>query len=167
MRVRGLPGAEHSTFIRQRRLRFCSLRRLLNARAAVWARRCLGARSKVLRNDFEAVLAFIHVSEFFVRLTIQKVDRAEPPLKVWKECLHCQKFPSCGENALTLLSPKKPFPSLSPSTKPVFFHSAESRSKPYHKSRGPKGTCVSYITDSVKNAALGKTFLVIHPISVS
>ncbi len=55
---------------------------------------------KARENDLEAVFAFTYVSQFFARLGFQEVERGEPPLKAWKDCLRCPKFQNCDETAV-------------------------------------------------------------------
>jgi amino-acid N-acetyltransferase len=37
---------------------------------------------------------------FFERFGFHRVDRADLPLKIWGDCLHCVKFPDCDEIAM-------------------------------------------------------------------
>jgi len=37
---------------------------------------------------------------FFKRCGFAMIDKNEMPHKVWKECVHCVKFPNCDENAM-------------------------------------------------------------------
>jgi amino-acid N-acetyltransferase len=46
------------------------------------------------------IFALTYKPEFFKRLDFKEVDKAELPHKVWSECIHCVKFPDCGEVAL-------------------------------------------------------------------
>ena len=46
------------------------------------------------------VFALTYKPEFFQKLGFKLVDKAELPQKVWSECIHCVKFPDCGEVAL-------------------------------------------------------------------
>jgi amino-acid N-acetyltransferase len=46
------------------------------------------------------VFALTYKPEFFQKLGFRLVDKAELPQKVWSECIHCVKFPDCGEVAL-------------------------------------------------------------------
>lgn len=38
--------------------------------------------------------------EFFHKFGFTQIDRAKLPLKIWKECLLCVKFPDCDETAM-------------------------------------------------------------------
>lgn len=51
-------------------------------------------------NDLVSVFAFTYVLGFFEKLGFQEVERGELPLKVWKDCLRCQKFDHCDEIAV-------------------------------------------------------------------
>lgn len=48
----------------------------------------------------EAVFAFTYIPRFFRKLGYLEVDRADLPLKAWKDCLRCPKFQCCDEIAL-------------------------------------------------------------------
>lgn len=39
---------------------------------------------------------------FFERCGFTLTDKEDMPHKVWKECIHCVKFPNCDENAMIL-----------------------------------------------------------------
>ncbi|AGA69602.1 acetyltransferase, N-acetylglutamate synthase [Desulfitobacterium dichloroeliminans LMG P-21439] len=39
---------------------------------------------------------------FFERCGFAMIDKEDMPHKVWKECIHCVKFPNCDENAMML-----------------------------------------------------------------
>ncbi len=47
-----------------------------------------------------SVFAFTYVPRFFRKLGFVEVDRAELPLKAWKDCLRCPKFQCCDEIAM-------------------------------------------------------------------
>ena len=55
--------------------------------------------------DLETLFAFTYVPGFFARLGYREVDRAELPLKAWKDCLRCPKFQACDE--IAVLKPLK------------------------------------------------------------
>lgn len=46
------------------------------------------------------LFAFTYVPDFFSKLGFGQIDRAELPLKAWKDCLKCPKFKACDENAV-------------------------------------------------------------------
>jgi amino-acid N-acetyltransferase len=46
------------------------------------------------------VFALTYKPEFFERLGLRRVDKAELPHKIWTDCLKCSKFPDCDEVAL-------------------------------------------------------------------
>jgi len=46
------------------------------------------------------VFALTYQAEFFRRLGFERVDKAELPHKVWRDCLKCTKFPNCDETAV-------------------------------------------------------------------
>lgn len=39
---------------------------------------------------------------FFERCGFAMIKKEDMPHKVWKECIHCVKFPNCDENAMIL-----------------------------------------------------------------
>lgn len=41
-----------------------------------------------------------YVPDFFIKLGFDPVDKAILPHKVWRDCIHCVKFPDCDEEAL-------------------------------------------------------------------
>jgi amino-acid N-acetyltransferase len=41
-----------------------------------------------------------YVPDFFKKLGFDPVDKAILPHKVWRDCIHCVKFPDCDEEAL-------------------------------------------------------------------
>jgi amino-acid N-acetyltransferase len=54
----------------------------------------------------DALFAFTYVPDFFSKMGYHEVERAELPLKAWKDCLRCPKFQACDEIAvLKLLKP--------------------------------------------------------------
>jgi amino-acid N-acetyltransferase len=46
------------------------------------------------------VFALTYQAEFFRRIGFERVDKAELPHKVWRDCLKCTKFPHCDETAV-------------------------------------------------------------------
>lgn len=38
--------------------------------------------------------------EFFEKFGFTPIDKAELPLKIWADCIHCVKFPDCDETAM-------------------------------------------------------------------
>jgi amino-acid N-acetyltransferase len=48
------------------------------------------------------VFTLTYQTEFFARCGFTLISKEEMPHKVWKECIHCVKFPNCDENAMTL-----------------------------------------------------------------
>jgi len=46
------------------------------------------------------VFALTYKPDFFHRLGFRNIDKSELPHKVWSECIHCVKFPDCGEIAV-------------------------------------------------------------------
>ena len=46
------------------------------------------------------VMALTYEEPFFERLDFKVIDRAQLPLKVWSECLHCSKHQACDEIAM-------------------------------------------------------------------
>jgi amino-acid N-acetyltransferase len=48
----------------------------------------------------EILFAFTYVPGFFAKVGYREVDRAELPVKAWKDCLRCPKFQACDEIAV-------------------------------------------------------------------
>ena len=46
------------------------------------------------------VFALTYKPDFFHKLGFRNIDKSELPHKVWSECIHCVKFPDCGEIAV-------------------------------------------------------------------
>ena len=46
------------------------------------------------------LFALTYKPGFFSRLGFHEVDKSQLPQKVWSECIHCVKFPNCGEVAM-------------------------------------------------------------------
>ena len=46
------------------------------------------------------VFALTYQAEFFRRIGFERVDKAELPHKVWRDCLKCTKLPNCDETAV-------------------------------------------------------------------
>lgn len=48
----------------------------------------------------QRVFALTYKPEFFTKHGFRNVEKSELPQKVWSECIHCVKFPDCGEMAV-------------------------------------------------------------------
>ena len=48
------------------------------------------------------IFTLTYQPEFFERCGFKLINKDEMPQKVWKECIHCVKFPNCDENAMIL-----------------------------------------------------------------
>lgn len=46
------------------------------------------------------VFTLTYQPDFFRKYGFANVDRSELPLKIWKDCLLCVKFPDCDETAM-------------------------------------------------------------------
>jgi amino-acid N-acetyltransferase len=46
------------------------------------------------------VFALTYVPGFFAKMGFSPIDKGELPHKIWSECIHCPKFPDCGEEAV-------------------------------------------------------------------
>jgi amino-acid N-acetyltransferase len=64
--------------------------------------------------ELHSIFAFTYVPGFFGKLGFGEVERAELPLKAWKDCLRCPKFQACDEIAVLkrLKSDAPPMPVL-------------------------------------------------------
>jgi len=47
-----------------------------------------------------SIFALTYLPEFFQRYGFRTTDKATLPHKIWSDCIHCVKFPDCGEVAL-------------------------------------------------------------------
>jgi amino-acid N-acetyltransferase len=59
--------------------------------------RCLGEAEAL---GISRVFALTYKPDFFAKLGFRLIDKSELPQKVWTECIHCVKFPDCGEVAV-------------------------------------------------------------------
>lgn len=48
------------------------------------------------------VFTLTYQPNFFKACGFSMIEKEEMPHKVWKECVHCVKFPNCDENAMIL-----------------------------------------------------------------
>jgi amino-acid N-acetyltransferase len=48
------------------------------------------------------IFTLTYVPRFFERCGFMLIDKNELPHKVWGDCVHCSKFPDCGEVPLAL-----------------------------------------------------------------
>lgn len=48
------------------------------------------------------VFALTYVPDFFKKLGFVETKKEDLPHKIWRDCLHCGKFPNCDENAMIL-----------------------------------------------------------------
>ena len=48
------------------------------------------------------VFALTYQPEFFKSLGFFDIGKSELPQKIWKDCIHCVKFPDCDELALAI-----------------------------------------------------------------
>ncbi|HEY5997702.1 MAG TPA: N-acetyltransferase [bacterium] len=46
------------------------------------------------------VFALTYQADFFRHIGFERVDKADLPHKVWRDCLKCSKFPNCDETAV-------------------------------------------------------------------
>lgn len=48
----------------------------------------------------KSIFTLTYQSDFFATLGFQKIDRSELPIKIWKDCILCVKYPDCDETAM-------------------------------------------------------------------
>lgn len=60
---------------------------------------CIGEAHKL---GLRRLFALTYKVDFFLRMGFREVPKSELPHKVWSECIHCVKFPDCGEVAMVL-----------------------------------------------------------------
>ncbi|WP_319586254.1 N-acetyltransferase [uncultured Desulfobulbus sp.] len=56
--------------------------------------------NEALELGISKVFALTYKPEFFKKIGYSDIDKSELPQKVWTECIHCVKFPNCGESAV-------------------------------------------------------------------
>lgn len=54
------------------------------------------------RYGLQTVFALTLVTSFFERLGFHEVDRETLPMKVWRDCVHCEKYYQCDEKAMVI-----------------------------------------------------------------
>ena len=50
--------------------------------------------------DIRKLFTLTYQPDFFKQFGFTLIDRSELPLKIWKECIICVKFPNCDETAM-------------------------------------------------------------------
>ncbi len=48
------------------------------------------------------VFALTYVTNFFLKLGFERIDKEQLPQKIWTECVNCQHFPHCDEDAVAI-----------------------------------------------------------------
>lgn len=48
------------------------------------------------------VFALTFVSGFFIKLGFKSISKDDLPQKIWSECINCQHFPHCDEDAVSI-----------------------------------------------------------------
>lgn len=48
------------------------------------------------------VFSLTYDPHFFERFGFRKIDKADLPHKIWRDCINCHKFPECDEEAVIL-----------------------------------------------------------------
>lgn len=49
------------------------------------------------------IFALTYIAEFFKKLGFQIISKNSLPQKIWTECINCQHFPNCNEDAVELV----------------------------------------------------------------
>lgn len=49
------------------------------------------------------VFTLTYKPNFFKQFGFIEIDKAELPIKIWSDCIHCVKFPDCDETAMLKL----------------------------------------------------------------
>lgn len=63
---------------------------------------------QLLENAFEeakqykikSLFTLTYKPSFFEKFGFIQIDKADLPLKIWSDCIHCVKFPDCDETAM-------------------------------------------------------------------
>lgn len=50
--------------------------------------------------EIRKIFTLTYQPDFFELFGFTQIDRSELPLKIWKECINCVKFPNCDETAM-------------------------------------------------------------------
>ncbi len=50
--------------------------------------------------NIRKIFSLTYHPKFFKQFGFTQIDRSELPLKIWKDCLICVKFPNCDETAM-------------------------------------------------------------------
>ncbi|MDT8273460.1 MAG: GNAT family N-acetyltransferase, partial [Desulfomonilia bacterium] len=48
------------------------------------------------------VFTLTYVPDYFSKMGFHEVDKSTLPNKIWADCIHCQYFPDCREDALMI-----------------------------------------------------------------
>ncbi len=48
----------------------------------------------------KSLFALTYQPSFFEKFGFIEIDKADLPIKIWSDCIHCVKFPNCDENAM-------------------------------------------------------------------
>ena len=54
------------------------------------------------RLGLDRVFALTYIEDFFEQFGFHRVPKESLPHKIWKDCIHCPKFPKCDEVAMIL-----------------------------------------------------------------
>ncbi|HID11542.1 MAG TPA: N-acetyltransferase [Candidatus Latescibacteria bacterium] len=54
------------------------------------------------RLGLKRVFALTYIEQFFEQFGFRKVPKESLPHKIWRDCIHCPKFPDCDEVAMLL-----------------------------------------------------------------
>ncbi len=66
-----------------------------------WGRQIVNHLLEEARDlELPQVFAMTYKPGFFTKMGFRIIDKKELPHKVWKDCLHCTKFPDCDEIAM-------------------------------------------------------------------
>ncbi|MBM7649865.1 amino-acid N-acetyltransferase [Bacillus ectoiniformans] len=54
------------------------------------------------RMEVEKLISLTYQVPFFEKCGFRVIEKVDMPQKVWKDCLHCPKFPNCDEIAMAI-----------------------------------------------------------------
>ncbi|HIE05056.1 MAG TPA: N-acetyltransferase [Candidatus Latescibacteria bacterium] len=54
------------------------------------------------RLGLDKVFALTYIEDFFEQFGFRRVPKESLPHKIWRDCIHCPKFPECDEVAMIL-----------------------------------------------------------------
>ncbi len=70
------------------------------ARKSIGKQLVENAFEEAYRFKIKSLFTLTYKPSFFEKFGFIKIDKADLPLKIWSDCIHCIKFPDCDETAM-------------------------------------------------------------------